>query len=100
MLGDNMNGISIYELLRLPNPNIIDIRDNFSYNEGHISNAKNIPYYSLLSNYAIYINKHDTYFLYCDYGKQSMDISNRLNMFGYDTYYIKEGYLDFKNKIK
>ncbi|MBR7042506.1 MAG: rhodanese-like domain-containing protein [Bacilli bacterium] len=95
-----MNGISIYELLKLPNPNIIDIRDNYSYNLGHINTAKNIPYYSLISNYSIYLNKHDTYFLYCDYGKQSMEISNRLNMFGYDTYYIKEGYLDFKNELK
>ena len=95
-----MKEISIENLLKIPSPNIIDIRDNYSYNEGHIDGAKNIPYYSLLSNYSIYLNKHDTYFLYCDYGKQSMEISNRLNMFGYDTYYVKEGYLYFKNKLK
>lgn len=95
-----MNEISITELLKMDNPNIIDIRDNYNYNEGHIKNAKNIPYYSLLSNYAIYLNKNDTYFLYCNYGKQSMEISNRLNMFGYNTYYVKEGYLYFKNNIK
>ena len=41
--------------------------------------------------------KNDTYYLYCDYGKQSMEISNRLNSFGYKTFYVKEGYLDFKN---
>ena len=95
-----MNEISIYELLKLPNPNIIDIRSNYSYNEGHLPSAKNIPYYSLLSNYNIYLNKFDKYYLYCDYGKQSMEISNRLNSFGYDTYYVKEGYLYFKNKFK
>ena len=95
-----MNEISIDELLNMTNPNIIDIRDNFSYNEGHLKNAKNIPYYSLLSNHGMYLNKHDTYFLYCNYGKQSMEISNRLNIFGYDTYYVKEGYLYFKNKLK
>ena len=95
-----MNGISINDLLKIPNPNIIDIRDNYSYNEGHLTNAKNIPYYSLLSNYRMHLNKQDTYFLYCNYGKQSMEISNRLNSFGYNTYYIKEGYLDFKNNVK
>ena len=95
-----MNEISINELLKLNNPNIIDIRDNFSYNEGHIKNAKNIPYYSLLSNYSIYLNKKETYYLYCDYGHQSMEISNRLNLFGYNTYYVKEGYLYFKNNYK
>lgn len=93
-----MNEISIKDLIKLDNPNIIDIRDNYTYNLGHIKNAKNIPYYSLLSNYSIYLNKNDTYYLYCDYGKQSLEISNRLNLFGYHTFYIKEGYLDFKNK--
>jgi len=99
-MGDRMNEISIYELLKDKNNNIIDIRDNYSYSQGHIPNAKNIPYYSLLSNYSIYLNKNTKYYLYCDYGHQSKEISDRLNLFGYHTYYVKEGYLYFKkNKI-
>lgn len=94
-----MNEISIKQLMNLKKPKIIDIRDKYSYSQGHINNAVNIPYYSLLSNYSIYLNKTDTYYLYCDYGKQSMEISNRLNLFGYHTFYIKEGYLDFKNNF-
>ena len=92
--------ITIDELLSLNNPNIIDIRDNYSYNLGHIKNAKNIPYYKLLSNYSIYLDREKTYYLYCDYGVQSKEISNRLNLFGYHTYYVKEGYLYFKNNHK
>ena len=95
-----MNEISIYELLKIPNANIIDIRDKYTYNLGSLNGSKNIPYYSLLSNYSLYLNKKDTYYLYCDYGKQSKEISNRLNLFGYKTFYVKEGYLDFKNIIK
>lgn len=95
-----MNEISINNLINLSNPKIIDIRDNYSYQQGHIKNAINIPYYSLLSNYSIYLNKQDTYYLYCDYGHQSMEISRRLNLFGYHTFYVKEGYLDFKNYYK
>ena len=95
-----MNEISIHELLKKHNPNIIDIRDKYSYNMGNLTGSINIPYYSLLSNYSIYLNKKSTYYLYCDYGKQSKEISNRLNLFGYNTYYVKEGYLDFKNIIK
>lgn len=94
-----MNEISINNLISLNNPKIIDIRDNYSYQQGHIKNAINIPYYSLLSNYSIYLNKQDTYYLYCDYGHQSMEISRRLNLFGYQTFYVKEGYLDFKNNL-
>ena len=84
-----MNEISINNLINLSNPKIIDIRDNYSYQQGHIKNAINIPYYSLLSNYSIYLNKQDTYYLYCDYGHQSMEISRRLNLFGYHTFYVK-----------
>ena len=94
-----MNEISINNLINLSNPKIIDIRDNYSYQQGHIKNAINIPYYSLLSNYSIYLNKQDTYYLYCDYGHQSMEISRLLNLFGYHTFYVKEGYLDFKNNL-
>ena len=95
-----MNEVSIKEVLNKHYSNIIDIRDNYSYNEGHIKDAKNIPYYSLLSNHSIYLNKKEKYYLYCNYGKQSMEISNRLNLLGYNTYYIKEGYLYFKNNYK
>ena len=43
-----MNEISIKELSKINNPKIIDIRDNYTYNMGHINGAINIPYYSLL----------------------------------------------------
>ncbi len=95
-----MNDISIFDLMKLSNPIIIDIRDKYSYNQGHLNNSLNIPYYSLLSNYSIYLNKQDTYYLYCDYGHQSKEISDRLNTFGYKTLYVKEGYLYFKNYFK
>lgn len=91
-----MNEVSYYDLINKFNYNIIDIRDNYSYNIGHLNNAKNIPYYSLLSNYSMYLNKRDTYYLYCDSGIQSKEISDRLNSFGYKTFYIKEKYDDIK----
>lgn len=89
-----MNGVSYYNLDKYSN--IIDIRDNYSYNQGHLKNARNIPYYSLLSNYSIYLNKHEEYYLYCDSGIQSKEISDRLNSFGYKTFYIREKYDDIK----
>ncbi len=93
-----MNEISINMLQSIIDANIIDVRDNYSFNNGHLLGAINIPYYSLLSNYSVYLSKNKKYYLYCDYGFQSKEISNRLNSLGYDTYYVKEGYLDFKNK--
>ena len=87
-----MNSISFSELKKLSNPFIIDIRDNYSYNISHIKDAINIPYYNLLNNYSHYLNKNKRYYLYCSNGKQSGEISNRLNMFGYDTFNIEGGY--------
>ena len=90
-------GITLEEAL-LGTGTIIDIRDNYSYNLGHIPNAKNIAYYNLLSNFSHYLNKNDIYYLYCDYGKQRKEISSRLNSFGYNTYNIIGGYLEYQNK--
>ena len=92
-----MNEISINELASLNNPHIIDIRDNYSYAKGHIKGAKNIPYYSLLINYALYLDQNEKYYLYCNYGHQSKEISDKLNSYGYNTFYVKEGYLSLEN---
>ena len=95
-----MNEISINELVKMNKPNIIDIRDNYSYAKGHIKGAKNIPYYSLLINYSIYLDKFEKYYLYCNYGYKSKEISDKLNTYGYNTFYVKEGYLSFENNYK
>lgn len=91
-----MNTISIYELKKITNPIIIDIRDNYSYNISHIKSAINIPYYNLLNNYSHYLNKNNTYYLYCEEGRQSFEISKRLNSFGYNTKSIEGGFISFK----
>ena len=90
-----MNGISLDKLFSMTSPIIVDIRDNYSYNLGHIKNAINIPYYNLLGNYSHYLNKNSTYYLYCGEGRQSEEIANRLRSFGYDTYNIIGGYLGY-----
>ncbi len=93
-----MNTISIEDLAQLDNPIIIDIRDNYSYNISHIRNSINIPYYNLLNNYSHYLNKSSAYYLYCEEGKQSYEISKRLNLLGYNTKSIEGGFDAFKEK--
>ena len=94
-----MNTISIFELINLSNPIIVDIRNYYYFELGHIDGAISIPYYNLLNNYSHYLNKYDTYYLYCDTGDQSFDVSNRLNSFGYDTYSISGGYIEYQKYI-
>lgn len=93
-----MNSISLEELFSQVNPQIIDIRDNYSYNLGHIKNAINVPYYNLLGNHSHYLNKYSNYYLYCDEGRQSKEISDRLNLFGYHTSNIEGGYYAYLKK--
>ena len=94
-----MNSINISELLRLSNVNIIDIRNNYYYNLGHINGAINVPYYNLLNNHNYYLNKYSIYYLYCDTGDQSLEIVKRLNSFGYHTININGGYEAYLNII-
>jgi rhodanese-related sulfurtransferase len=90
-----MNTISIDNVMNLDNPIIVDIRDNYSYNISHIKNAINIPYYNLLNNFSHYLSKDKVYYLYCSEGKQSYEISKRLNSFGYNTMSIAGGFISF-----
>lgn len=91
-----MTQINIKELLQLSNPIIIDIRNNYYYNKEHIKGSINIPYYNLLNNYNHYLTKNKKYYLYCNEGEQSLEISTRLNSFGYNTASIQGGYQEYK----
>lgn len=84
--------ISIDDLLRLKNVNIIDIRSEQSYNNNHITGAKNIPYNKLITNPSKYLNKFDKYYIYCQKGLTSFKVCNKLNSLGYKTINIIGGY--------
>ena len=95
-----MDRVSIYELESTGDATIVDIRNKYYYNIGHIKGAINIPYYNLLNNYRHYLDKEKLYYLYCDSGDQSNDVAIRLRNFGYNTYSIDGGYLYYKNQFE
>ena len=71
---------------------IIDIREPFEYRMGHISGAINVTKDLLELIPDRYLNKNDTYLLYCDYGHLSKNLSNELNKEGYKTTSLNGGY--------
>ena len=79
-----------------PELNIIDIRNTGEYGIGHIYNAKNIPMNELLNNYSKYLNKNDTYYIYCSSGNRSKKTCELLNILGYDVINVLSGYDTFK----
>ena len=95
-----MNRISVSELLSMNQAIIIDVRNYYYYNLGHIRGAISVPYYNLLNNYSHYLNRYSRYYLYCETGEQSSEIVLRLNRFGYDTVNIEGGYQEYLRVIR
>ena len=69
---------------------IIDVQDRYEYNVSHIPGSINIPYDELIINYRVYLNKNDTYYLYCKSGKLSKRASIMLNYLGYNTFVVEK----------
>lgn len=91
-----VNSITVSELLLLFNPDIIDIRDNNLYREGHIPGANNIPIDFLLQDPSRYIKSAGTYYLYCDFGLTSSRICQVLSQLGYNVINIADGYYGYE----
>ncbi len=88
-----MFSISIDSFIKIMNDGkIIDIRSREKYNNSHIDNAINIPKNELMINPNKYLNKLETYFIYCQHGYSSARISQLLRGYGYKVYNIIGGY--------
>ncbi len=90
-----VNNIRVEEVMLLHNPTIVDVRAFYYYSLGHIPGAISVPYYNLLNNYSHYLNQYSVYYLYCETGEQSREITERLNRFGYRTINIIGGYQEY-----
>ena len=77
----------------------IDIRDKNKYLKGHIASAININYIDLLANTSRYLNKNNTYYIYCDSGMKSEFVVSRLVKKGYNCVNVDGGYNNYlKNR--
>ena len=70
---------------------IIDIRDNNSFNINHLSDSINIPFNKLIIEPGKYLDKNKKYLLVCDYGIKSKKTADILNKMGYQVYSLKDG---------
>lgn len=90
--------INIEELkrkLKESDLNIIDIRAKYDYDKGFIGKAINIREDLLLANPNYYLNKKDTYYLYCNSGDRSKLVTNYLNILGFKAVNIEGGYNNY-----
>ena len=68
---------------------IIDIQDKYNYQLFHLNGAINIPYDDLMNNYRDYLNKNETYYIYCRSGKLSKRVVMVLSYLGYSVIHIE-----------
>lgn len=70
---------------------IIDIRDKYEFEKGHLPQAKNIVFTELILHPDKYLKKDIPYLLICEMGIKSKKMSVILNNMGYRTYSLKNG---------
>ena len=69
---------------------IIDVSDKYTYNNQHLNGSINIPYDDLINNYRRYLNKTESYYLYCKSGKLSKRATIILSLLGYKVYHLEK----------
>lgn len=69
---------------------IIDVSDKYTYNNQHLNGSINIPYDDLINNYRRYLNKTESYYLYCKSGKLSKRAAIILSSLGYKVYHLEK----------
>ena len=69
---------------------IIDVSDKYIFALNHIDGSINIPYDELINNYRHYLNKNDSYYLYCQSGKLSKRAYMVLSSLGYNVFILKK----------
>ncbi len=69
---------------------IIDVSDKYTFKEYHLNGSINIPYDDLINNYRRYLNKTESYYLYCKSGKLSKRATMILSSLGYKAYYLEK----------
>lgn len=87
-----LRDITIEELLKISNDNIIDLRNEQSYNNNHIDGAINIPHNKLIANPNMYLERNKKYYLYCQKGITSKKTCNYLLSLGFNVENIIGGY--------
>ena len=87
--------ITLQKLMYKNNPNIIDIRNENEFLMGTIPSSKNIPAIKLEISPEKYLNKNETYYIFCNNGKTSKVLTEKLNIQGYRTVNIIGGYFNY-----
>ena len=92
--------IEYNELQKTKDYTLVDIRDEKSFNFGHIQGAVNIPNKVFVKNIQT-MPKENKYYIYCHRGNVSLNLAQTLQQQGYNVFALKGGYVNWvENEIK
>lgn len=86
----NVNSEAVMEMIAEGNVQIIDVRESYEYEMGHVEGAQLIPLNTIPNNMEK-IDKDKKIVLICASGGRSTSASSYLSQFGYDTYNVVGG---------
>ena len=79
------------------NINLIDIREEYEYQAGKITNSKNIPMGRILENPEKYLNRDEKYYIMCQSGARSFAACKELSKKEYNVVNVKSGFGGYKS---
>lgn len=88
--------ININELGQLGDVNVIDIRETDELSAGAVAGSKHIPMMGLIMNKDQFLNKNETYYIYCAAGGRSFQTCSMLASAGYDVVNLDGGYSSYR----
>lgn len=89
--------ININQIKEYTNPIIIDIRESEELGVGVVEGSKHIPMMGLIMNKEQFLNKEDTYFIYCAAGGRSYQTCSMLASAGYNVVNLDGGYSSYQH---
>lgn len=90
---------TISEILKKENTIVIDVRDQWEYDNGHIRNATNIPLNEIPARIEEFRKMKDPVILYCRSGNRSGAAVNILKQAGVTNVYNGGSILDMQKLI-
>lgn len=95
---DNIGSNEIGKYIGKPNVTIIDLRDPWEYDSGHIPTAINIPYENL-NEYKNKLSRNELIIFYCERGNISLLAARDLLKDGYNIKSLYRGLNSYKGTL-
>ncbi len=98
---EQITAAEAYEIINKKDSIILDVREDFEYNQGHLENAINIPFDELENRFMKEItnDKDQIIILYCRSGHRAMIAAETLASLGFTNLYTFGSIDDWNYKI-